>query len=129
MNAPGLDFFEHTNDENNEDSEVDYTPEEQNLLWDELFEISSPLSSPQLSPSFVADVAAVEPTCLHDPPDPESIATSCQLVTLSSEETCSVCLDGMTGGRMLPCKHVFHEMCVRRWFENSHSCPFCRSIV
>jgi hypothetical protein len=41
---------------------------------------------------------------------------------------CSICFETILSDQLycLPCAHVFHESCVRRWFEQSVSCPVCR---
>ena len=41
---------------------------------------------------------------------------------------CSICFETILSDQLycLPCAHVFHEPCVRRWFEQSVSCPVCR---
>uniref|UniRef100_A0A7S4PTF4 RING-type domain-containing protein n=1 Tax=Alexandrium monilatum TaxID=311494 RepID=A0A7S4PTF4_9DINO len=44
---------------------------------------------------------------------------------------CSVCLQGLDDGaplKRLPCEgaHVFHERCLRQWFERQPTCPTCR---
>ncbi|CAH8519471.1 unnamed protein product [Dicrocoelium dendriticum] len=54
---------------------------------------------------------------------------------LTSEEVerlhrCLVCMDEyIIGSRVmtLPCFHLFHETCARRWFEDFLTCPVCRS--
>ena len=52
-------------------------------------------------------------------------------VSASVQDTgkqCSICFDTITSDQLhcLPCAHVFHDSCVRRWFEESASCPVCR---
>ena len=27
---------------------------------------------------------------------------------------------------LMPCEHMFHEVCVVTWLENRNSCPECR---
>ena len=41
---------------------------------------------------------------------------------------CSICFETIMSDQLhcLPCAHVFHDLCVRRWFEQSVSCPVCR---
>lgn len=41
---------------------------------------------------------------------------------------CSICFETIMSDQLhcLPCAHVFHDSCVRRWFEQSVSCPVCR---
>ncbi|KAJ4839747.1 hypothetical protein Tsubulata_026024 [Turnera subulata] len=41
--------------------------------------------------------------------------------------TCTVCLGRLVrSARKLPCRHLFHLTCIRRWLETSHYCPVCR---
>uniref|UniRef100_A0A1A9WIM0 RING-type domain-containing protein n=1 Tax=Glossina brevipalpis TaxID=37001 RepID=A0A1A9WIM0_9MUSC len=43
---------------------------------------------------------------------------------------CAICLDGIELGSSvikLPCKHMFHELCITRWFRLRYICPLCRS--
>jgi hypothetical protein len=46
--------------------------------------------------------------------------------------TCSICLDDFRKGdvvKSLPlCKHLYHELCLKNWYEMSQSdtCPVCR---
>ncbi|KAL8138621.1 hypothetical protein V2J09_004622 [Rumex salicifolius] len=45
------------------------------------------------------------------------------------EKVCAVCLEEFTVGleaAKLPCSHVFHGGCVRRWLEKRDTCPLCR---
>ncbi|EFJ14004.1 hypothetical protein SELMODRAFT_423895 [Selaginella moellendorffii] len=48
-------------------------------------------------------------------------------------DECPVCLSKYEGGdllRLLPrCKHVFHVVCVDKWFASRASCPVCRTFV
>ncbi|CAH8557147.1 unnamed protein product [Schistosoma rodhaini] len=39
---------------------------------------------------------------------------------------CAICWDVMTSWRRLPCRHDFHEHCLRAWLEQNPSCPTCR---
>lgn len=31
--------------------------------------------------------------------------------------------------RLPKCKHVFGDRCLKKWFEDSDSCPYCRDKV
>ena len=63
---------------------------------------------------------------------------------LADQTACSVCLDdfadsagGPKGGgpsgasrlTVLPCGHVFHRTCIRKWLGNHDDCPLCKSDV
>lgn len=39
---------------------------------------------------------------------------------------CAICWDVMINWRRLPCRHDFHEHCLRFWLEQNPSCPTCR---
>lgn len=43
--------------------------------------------------------------------------------------TCSVCLCELTKGEdsvLVPCGHLFHEICIMKWLELHNTCPVCR---
>ncbi|KAL9148482.1 hypothetical protein ABFS82_12G044100 [Erythranthe guttata] len=48
---------------------------------------------------------------------------------------CSVCLEDLSGGGdegeevlllSMPCSHIFHGDCIKKWLRTSHYCPLCR---
>ena len=48
-----------------------------------------------------------------------------------NESTCAICLaiiDNLTSITLLPCNHLFHRDCLRRWeiMQFPYSCPECR---
>ena len=46
-----------------------------------------------------------------------------------SHGNCAVCQENWENGEMvrkLPCQHVFHIMCIDRWFADNNVCPVCR---
>uniref|UniRef100_A0A914C7F4 Autocrine motility factor receptor n=1 Tax=Acrobeloides nanus TaxID=290746 RepID=A0A914C7F4_9BILA len=45
---------------------------------------------------------------------------------MEKQETCTVCWEPMKQARKLPCGHIFHELCLRRWLEQDSSCAVCR---
>ena len=45
------------------------------------------------------------------------------------EDICSVCLTNFNVGHrvfQLVCNHMFHQKCIKPWFEKSTQCPNCR---
>ncbi|CAK9027952.1 E3 ubiquitin-protein ligase Praja-1 (Praja1) (RING finger protein 70) (RING-type E3 ubiquitin transferase Praja-1) [Durusdinium trenchii] len=60
-------------------------------------------------------------------------------VTLSSDETCAICMDDIPAGdvaKSLQCNHQFHGECILAWWskqvrrgqDSATSCPLCRCI-
>ncbi|VBB73437.1 Putative protein of unknown function [Podospora comata] len=57
----------------------------------------------------------------------------------ASERTCVICYNdfGVTSPegiseaplRLPKCKHIFGDHCIKKWFEESDSCPYCRDKV
>ncbi|THD19188.1 E3 ubiquitin-protein ligase AMFR [Fasciola hepatica] len=41
-------------------------------------------------------------------------------------EICAICWEPMRTWRRLPCRHNFHEACLRSWLEQNPTCPTCR---
>jgi hypothetical protein len=41
------------------------------------------------------------------------------------DHTCSICFASIRDGKELPCMHVFHAECLRRWFKVRTVCPTC----
>lgn len=42
---------------------------------------------------------------------------------------CSICYENFKQelrGIKLPCGHIFHERCIKKWLEIDHICPTCR---
>jgi len=45
------------------------------------------------------------------------------------DQECQVCKDHVERGTRiitLPCKHIYHEDCIRKWLSSAHTCPVCR---
>ena len=54
------------------------------------------------------------------------VATPEQLAA-AHDHTCIICREDMTANvRRLPCGHLFHVWCLRRWLETDMRCPTCR---
>jgi len=47
----------------------------------------------------------------------------------SAPQDCTICLDGLSVKQAvteLPCKHVFHTVCINAWFETQRCCCLCK---
>lgn len=44
---------------------------------------------------------------------------------------CAICLEELTNNDkvILECRHTFHVNCIKEWFKNNNTCPFCRKVV
>ena len=43
-------------------------------------------------------------------------------------DTCSICFSALDAGtEKLDCKHVFHTMCLHKWYRYQTTCPLCRA--
>ncbi|XP_070612928.1 RING finger protein 145-like isoform X2 [Erythrolamprus reginae] len=54
-------------------------------------------------------------------------ATSRQLE--DHNDLCAICFQEMTGAVVMPCGHIFHEGCLRKWFYVQDNCPLCHRVV
>jgi hypothetical protein len=49
-----------------------------------------------------------------------------------NETVCSICLENFENDdnvRLLRCHHVYHNECIKEWFERSSKCPLCNTNV
>ncbi|XP_054583804.1 E3 ubiquitin-protein ligase RNF149 isoform X2 [Eptesicus fuscus] len=47
-------------------------------------------------------------------------------------ENCAVCIENFKVKdviRILPCKHIFHRVCIDPWLSDHHTCPMCKLDV
>ena len=54
-------------------------------------------------------------------------ATEEQLRELN--DVCSICFVEMNEGKVLQCSHIFHNACLRKWFQLRTTCPMCNTVV
>ena len=58
---------------------------------------------------------------------------TCKFTKSDDEEVvCPICLEEFNENETvieLSCKHTFHKDCIKKWFENNHSCPTCRKKI
>ncbi|EGF82156.1 hypothetical protein BATDEDRAFT_86907 [Batrachochytrium dendrobatidis JAM81] len=78
----------------------------------------------------IAKVSSVSET------DPKQIAEGldwAQSETNISRDCCAICLDDFVVGnqvRELPCRHLFHDMCIDPWLlKHNRLCPICKRDV
>ena len=45
------------------------------------------------------------------------------------DPTCTICMEDMEVGRLLPCGHILHEKCLRMWLTRQDRCPLCQHPV
>lgn len=51
------------------------------------------------------------------------------MARLGSETECAVCRENLVVDdkmQELPCKHLFHPLCLKPWLDENNSCPICR---
>ena len=44
-------------------------------------------------------------------------------------ENCVICLSNLFDIVVLPCGHIFHKKCIKKWLSFSSNCPICREQV
>ncbi|EYU40221.1 hypothetical protein MIMGU_mgv1a020278mg, partial [Erythranthe guttata] len=57
-----------------------------------------------------------------------SIMSSLKRVAVDSDQniSCSICLEDLEEALSMPCSHVYHGDCIKKWLSISHYCPLCR---
>ncbi|KAL7152919.1 hypothetical protein ABFS83_04G130700 [Erythranthe nasuta] len=70
------------------------------------------------------------------PAEDSSIMSSLKRVAVDSDQniSCSICLEDLSSGGdndfeealSMPCSHVYHGDCIKKWLTISHYCPLCR---
>jgi hypothetical protein len=57
-----------------------------------------------------------------------SATLSASATVQDTGKQCSICFETIMSDQLhcLPCAHMFHESCIRRWFVQAVSCPVCR---
>ncbi|OMJ94621.1 hypothetical protein SteCoe_2108 [Stentor coeruleus] len=53
--------------------------------------------------------------------------SSIPMTNLEKPDTCSICLNQGTHGKVLLCSHFFHGECIDRWLQTRKQCPLCMS--
>ncbi|KAL7114664.1 hypothetical protein ACP275_04G135800 [Erythranthe tilingii] len=70
------------------------------------------------------------------PAEDSSIMSSLKRVAVDSDQniSCSICLEDLSSAGdndfeealSMPCSHVYHDYCIKKWLSISHYCPLCR---
>ncbi|KAG6525415.1 hypothetical protein ZIOFF_015371 [Zingiber officinale] len=71
----------------------------------------------------------VEPVRGLTPRAPAALVEGLQEKIVEEPGVCSICLDDfniMTRVLEMPCRHIFHNDCLREWLTRSNTCPLCR---
>ena len=48
------------------------------------------------------------------------------------KKRCSICLENFKNGDdsiILPCIHIFHAECIKKWMKKKNACPICKSKI
>jgi hypothetical protein len=48
------------------------------------------------------------------------------------KKRCSICLENFKNGDdsiILPCIHIFHAECIKKWMKRKNACPICKSKI
>lgn len=81
---------------------------------------------------------AFQPTEEQEPRQPATAATFLRTMPVvkvtghdiqEENDECTICFDKLAVGDAalrVPCGHLFHEECARKWLETSNQCPVCR---
>jgi len=85
---------------------------------------------PVLVPTMLQQILDVRPmrfppVILDDIPEP---------LDAGLDATCAVCLEDCAAGAgsgagMLPCRHIFHTVCIDKWLADHNECPTCKHVV
>ena len=69
-------------------------------------------------------------------PVPDTIVNELPEITIDSvdkldgdKKDCTICLNSFKHGDkalILPCIHIFHTDCIKKWFKTQNTCPICK---
>lgn len=53
--------------------------------------------------------------------------------SFNEKTVCPICMEGFSSGQMViylnPCRHIFHDGCIKHWILKNSSCPSCRRQI
>jgi len=77
-----------------------------------------------------------DPNRYGPPPAPEQSVNQLKEIQFNEEncqiKDCAVCQEDYKNGEILlsmPCEHIFHKDCVKKWLSMHNSCPVCRKAL
>ena len=101
------------------------TPQEHNSLLSHMDDLRSNLE---------ALLERINQPAQH--PVPDTIVNELPEITIDSvdkldgdKKDCTICLNSFKHGDkalILPCIHIFHTNCIKKWFKTQNTCPICK---
>ena len=46
-----------------------------------------------------------------------------------TDDVCAICLEELRTARVTPCRHMFHNLCLRKWLNVQNKCPMCHATI
>ena len=84
------------------------------------------LECPNLYHSVVQDWLNSRFPCCWDEQIALYVDIGCEVRVIIPSE-CAICLEDCNMiWKRLPCGHMFHRSCIRKWMKNKKTCPLCR---
>ena len=59
----------------------------------------------------------------------ESKPIEIEMIVISSNDVCTICLEPCLNGVEIECGHKFHKKCIEKWTSLNKTCPNCRVSV
>ncbi|XP_051552068.1 E3 ubiquitin-protein ligase Praja-2-like isoform X5 [Myxocyprinus asiaticus] len=106
-----------------------------------LISFDFPMMSSKESLSLKAALAHLESLAVDveqaHPPATEQIINCLPQITVQADNTeqeqcCAICCSEYVNddiATLLPCRHMFHKLCVTLWLRKSGTCPVCRHVL
>eukprot|EP00831_Metopus_contortus_P074045 TRINITY_DN67592_c0_g1_i1.p1 TRINITY_DN67592_c0_g1~~TRINITY_DN67592_c0_g1_i1.p1 ORF type:complete len:244 (+),score=12.86 TRINITY_DN67592_c0_g1_i1:157-888(+) len=136
LNIPELSSFDHFHSERNADDEFHREADSVFPSFRNNYESNF---HPQLNIA-IPHLTSIQTFSFSKP---VSVSTMKELPVFSIEEkhckknskgetdfpSCAICYSEMIFGEsaiLIPCGHMFHQECIKPWFEGHNTCPICR---